>query len=112
MALMWAGCVLHWWALSSLGPAFDRLVAPQSFVTTGPYRHLQHPIYVSYAALFSGFGLAFGCPSCALANATVCAAYYHHRTALEAQVLEEAFGDVYRDWAKRTAPVLPGLPRF
>lgn len=34
--------------------AYDRLVHPEQLVTSGPYRLVQHPIYLSYMLLFVG----------------------------------------------------------
>ncbi len=78
-------------------------------MTSGPYRLVQHPIYTSYVLLFFGYCMALHSAPCALLMLAVCALYYRSRTALEARVLGEAFGEEYAAYAKRTKKFLPWL---
>ena len=56
--------------------AYDRVVVPERLVTKGVYSFVQHPIYVSYMLLFSGFCLSLHSAPSALLILAVCAAYY------------------------------------
>lgn len=40
-------------AAQALGAAWDRVIAPKELVTTGIYKHIQHPIYTSYMVSIS-----------------------------------------------------------
>jgi protein-S-isoprenylcysteine O-methyltransferase Ste14 len=59
--------------------------------------------------LFCGYGMALHSAPSALLMLGVCALYYRSRTALEAEVLSEAFGEQYKAYAKRTKKFLPWL---
>lgn len=107
--MMLGACALNWWAAVYLGRAYDRLVPPDSLVTTGPYRYLQHPIYVSYVLLFCGYCLVSGSPPFALAMLACCSVYYGHRTGIERKMLHKAFSGTYESWARRTARYVPGV---
>jgi protein-S-isoprenylcysteine O-methyltransferase Ste14 len=90
--------------------AYDRVAAPAALVTSGIYAHIQHPIYTSYVALFSGFCLVLHSAPLALLLAAVCAAYYYRgRCRMEADVLRRAFGAEYDAYAARTKLFLPIL---
>lgn len=108
-SLIAAGTFINNWAAGALGAAYDRIVAPERLVTTGPYALVQHPIYTSYMLLFAGFCLALHSAPAALAMVAVCWAYYLGRTRLEGSVLEAAFGEAYRQYRSRTGRFVPGL---
>lgn len=57
--------------------------------------------------LFLGYALALHSAPTALALLVTCVLYYSRRTALEAAVLREAFGDSYDQWACRTKRFVP-----
>lgn len=104
-----AAFALNAWAASTLGAAYDRVVAPERLVTAGPYRLVQHPIYASYMLAFFSFAMLLHAAPTGLAMLAVCATYYSARTALEARVLREAFGEAYSEYAVRTKRFIPGL---
>ncbi|GLC43550.1 hypothetical protein PLESTM_001485400 [Pleodorina starrii] len=94
-------------AARELGASYDRVAAPAALVTTGPYKYVQHPIYTSYVLLFFSYGMWLHSAPTALLMLLVCGLYYRSRTALEAQVLDGAFGSYYRDYASRTKKFVP-----
>ncbi len=104
-----AGILLNAWAAQHLGKAYDRVVRPEKLVTSGPYRAVQHPIYTSYMLLFFGYCMALHSAPCALLMLLVCLLYYSSRTALEAQVLREAFGAEYDSYAAGRKKYIPLL---
>ncbi|GFR48264.1 hypothetical protein Agub_g10129 [Astrephomene gubernaculifera] len=106
---MLVATVLNAVAASELGASYDRVAAPPALVTSGPYSYMQHPIYTSYMLLFFSVGMWLHSAPTAIAMLLVCALYYRGRTALEARVLEEAFGGHYREYAQRTRKYLPFL---
>ncbi len=62
IVLMVASYLLFWAAIraskaATLLLAFDP-GHPQSFVSTGPYRYVRHPFYVSYAIFWGGWAIA------------------------------------------------------
>mmetsp|Transcript_27836 Transcript_27836/g.61049 ORF Transcript_27836/g.61049 Transcript_27836/m.61049 type:complete len:418 (-) Transcript_27836:175-1428(-) len=107
--LIGGGIVLNYAASRALGEAYDQVVAPDSLVTHGPYRHVQHPIYTSYLMLFCGYCLALHSAPYALITLLLCGSYYRLRCHLESLVLTEAFGEQYSAYAKRTKMFVPLL---
>jgi len=62
IALMAASYLLFWWAIrasraATLLLAFDP-GNPLSFVSSGPYRYVRHPFYVSYTIFWGGWAIA------------------------------------------------------
>ena len=97
------------WTLHSLGKNLTDTVVTRkahTLVTTGPYRWVRHPFYVSVAILISGSALLaanlfiFGC---GLALLTLIAL----RTRIEERNLIERFGDEYRRYIERTGGFFP-----
>jgi protein-S-isoprenylcysteine O-methyltransferase Ste14 len=108
------GCmtgVLLTWTFRTLGRNLTDTVVTRkehTLVTTGPYRWVRHPFYVSFA-----LGV--------LANSLVAANWFFLlcgtiaflvlavRTRIEEAKLIERFGDDYRDYMKRTGRFFPRL---
>ncbi|PRW39139.1 isoprenylcysteine carboxyl methyltransferase [Chlorella sorokiniana] len=108
-SLMLAGWALNAAAAAALGKAYNRVVAPDELVTSGPYALVQHPIYTSYMLLFAGHALSLGSPAAAGLLLAGCLWYYSGRTRLEEAVLESAFGERYRHYRSSTGRFLPRL---
>ena len=90
--------------------AYNRLVAPERLVTSGPYGWVQHPIYSSYLLLFCGHCLSLAAPLTAAALTAACLLYYAQRTALEEGLLAAAFGREYELYRQRVRyKLLPGV---
>lgn len=109
-ALLGAGLLA--WAHATLGAHFSpwlELRGDHSLVTTGPYRWVRHPIYSAGALIVLGAGLLSAnllvlvCPAIGLAVLLAV------RLPDEEAMLEEQFGDAYRDWAAGTGRLLPRL---
>jgi protein-S-isoprenylcysteine O-methyltransferase Ste14 len=99
------------WTFRHLGKNLtDTVVTRQehTLVTTGPYRWVRHPFYVS-----GGLGIA--AISLVTANACIAAGglavliLLAIRTRKEEQKLIERFGDEYRQYMRRTGPFFPRL---
>ncbi len=61
-------------------------MAPTGLVTTGPYKRVRHPIYLSYILLFNAFAMLLHSAPTAIALTLCCALHYSHRTRLESEV--------------------------
>ena len=75
----------------------------------GPYRLLRHPAYAGTLISYLGVGLAIGSWVGALVWVAIVAAAYVPRIRLEEAELTRALGDSYRDYARSTARLVPGL---
>ena len=105
-----AGAALVLGARAELGPAW-RFVAAASretgLVTTGPYRHVRHPIYLGLALLAGGQALAFG--NWLAASIVVCGIVptFAWRARAEETLLGRTFGDRYALYQRRTGRIIP-----
>ena len=112
IAIAWLGVLLRVWAVWSLGRFFQRDVMIQKDHVVwrgGPYRLLRHPAYAGTLISYLGFGLAIGSWVGALVWVAIVAAGYVPRIRVEEAELTRALGDSYRDYARTTARLVPGL---
>ena len=76
--------------------------------TGGPFRILRHPIYMALNLLALGSAIWVPTPILWIA-AVLMAVGSDLRGRAEERILEDAFGDSYRDYRRRTARFLPGI---
>ena len=113
----WAGAIvvaasvaLRLLSVVQLGPAYsvDLRVEPgRRLVTTGLYRFIRHPGYLSLIAAFAGVALAFWHPVATALCLALPPAVIAWRIRLEEAFLERAYGEEYRAWARRTKRLVP-----
>ena len=101
-ALRIAGTLIGASAAWTLGRAYDRVVTPESLVTSGVYRFVRHPIYTAYLCLFAGGLGALGSPVAVAVLFLAAWRFYKPRMASEDKILEEQFGDAWRNYAAKT----------
>jgi protein-S-isoprenylcysteine O-methyltransferase Ste14 len=76
-------------------------------VTTGPYALVRHPMYLAVLLFAAGFALGWrGLPQ--LLALALLAAVLHVKASREERLLAQKFPE-YRDYAARTARIVPGL---
>jgi protein-S-isoprenylcysteine O-methyltransferase len=112
IALAALGNMLRVWAVASLGRFFQREVRIQEDHVVwrgGPYRWIRHPAYAGTLIAYFGFGLAIGSWIGAAIFATVVFAGYIPRIRVEEEELGRALGDAYREYARTTARLVPGV---
>ena len=104
----WFGLVLALIGLSgivlaryTLGKSFSITPQARALVTTGIYSRIRNPIYVSGMVVFIGVFLMIRNPYLWLVLLLVATAQFL-RARKEAQILEEKFGDAYREYRART----------
>ena len=117
-AVRWSGAVsgvacslLMFWTLSSLGRNLTDTVvtrATATLITTGPYRWVRHPFYVTAAVLMMSVTIL-------AANLLIGSISFFVllmlaiRTPKEEEKLIEAFGQSYRDYMRTTGRFFPRL---
>jgi protein-S-isoprenylcysteine O-methyltransferase Ste14 len=104
---------LFWWVFQHLGTNVTPTAqtrATHTLVSTGPYRFVRHPMYVSGLMLFAGYFLVsanwFIGLACGLTFLVLAA-----RTPREERYLAERFGEEYQAYAARTGRFLPRVRR-
>jgi protein-S-isoprenylcysteine O-methyltransferase Ste14 len=107
--LLAACALLLTWTLHSLGNNLTDTVVTRTahtLVTTGPYRGVRHPFYVSVlllvvsCAMLAANWFIFGCGLVLFAMMAL-------RTRIEERKLVERFGDEYRLYKERTGAFFP-----
>lgn len=112
---LWAlGVTVVVWAGRVLGRymSVEGLTVDHELVTSGPYRHVRHPVYTAFTAIAVGTGLAFR-SYLLMGFAAVWLAAAAWWVAAEEKLLAspQGFGDGYRAYARRTGRFLPRLRR-
>ncbi len=83
--------------------------AGHEVIRSGPYRVLRHPAYAGALLALAGIGVVFGSwPALALCVLPIGAAVAH-RIRVEEAVLEGALGEAYREYARSTSKLVPGI---
>ena len=104
------GIVLLGLAHHHLGKSFHSLIVSKEdhvLVESGPYRWIRHPIYTAYLLNYAGGGLLSGNIVLTFVPVTMFAFMISIRMGQEENVLEEIFGQKYREYMERTGRLLP-----
>lgn len=115
-AIRWIGVclgvtapLLMYWTLSSLGRNLTDTVVTRreaTLVTTGPYRWVRHPFYVSAAVLMLSATIISAQAMIGISSIVILL-MLAIRTPAEEQKLIERFGDSYRQYMQTTGRYLP-----
>ncbi len=114
--LFFGGLGLYLWGMRSLGPMFGpssgfgvRLQAMHRLITTGPYAHVRHPMYLAVNAAAMGCFLLYRTWA-ALGFAIVMLGLVV-RAHREERVLAQEFGPEWETYVSQVPPWLPHLRR-
>ena len=105
LALPGAGISL--WSLWHLRESFSIMAEARSPVTSGPYRHVRHPLYLGEALMMLGICLMIGTLAAVLFWAALNALQVT-RARIEEAKLSRQFPE-YRAYQERTRFLIPGL---
>jgi protein-S-isoprenylcysteine O-methyltransferase Ste14 len=105
--LIVGGMMFGLYAAFKLGRSFSVMPEARRLVTNGPYGVIRHPLYLGEAVALAGVTLQYLSPW-ALALLALQFVFQLERMKNEEFVLSRAFPD-YRDYAARTARLVPGL---
>lgn len=118
--LRWAGVViaggtglLVWWTFRNLGNNLTDTVVTRrdsSLITSGPYRYVRHPFYLSFLLGITGVGLATANWFVWLVG-LVPFGFIVARTRIEEAKLVERFGVEYQEYMRRVGRFFPRLKR-
>jgi protein-S-isoprenylcysteine O-methyltransferase Ste14 len=79
-------------------------------VRIGPYALVRHPIYLGMLLFLFGLVAAFGHWAMAIIAVPVFLLGTAIRTRIEDGLLEQSFGDAFRDYRSTTPAIIPRLP--
>jgi protein-S-isoprenylcysteine O-methyltransferase Ste14 len=98
------------WTFTNLGRQYSPLLRvrkDQLLVTSGPYAYVRHPLYTFGFPFMFGLALVAANWFVLLSAGVALTLLVTVRVPREEAMLTEAFGDAYRDYAKRTGRLLP-----
>jgi protein-S-isoprenylcysteine O-methyltransferase Ste14 len=111
VAVTVAGIALAIWARWHLGENWSATVTLKEgheLISSGPYRHVRHPIYTGMLLAFVGTALALGEYRALISVCIVLVAFYA-KAKKEEHFLAQEFGDKFREHSRRTGMFLPRL---
>lgn len=101
--LVLAGLLTEAWGYMYLLRSLSIVPEARVLKVTGPYRFVRHPIYFGQFLAQAGVWLVFANTNAVWIGFYICFVILQLvRTRMEDRVLEEAFGDMFRDWKRRT----------
>lgn len=109
LALACAGAVLPVWSEITLGRFYMGRVGVREdheLIRSGPFRVIRHPAYAGELLSQIGFGLAFGL-WIGIPVALVAIPILGYRVRVEERILEQAFGEEFREFRRRTWRMIP-----
>lgn len=112
LSLSAGGLLLIGWSHVNLGVEFDTTIGAsghQRLVSSGPYRHVRHPLYVAFFLFFVGAGMVAGAWMVSAAGAALFLLLMTVRLRAEERLLLERFGEDYRRYVATTPRFIPRL---
>ena len=102
ICLMIPGLTLWLVAQFQLGDSFSVQPQARHLVTHGIYSRIRNPIYVFSTIFLVGMMLFLGWPELMLVVLSAIVVMQLFRASAEARILEEKFGDEYREYRRKT----------
>ena len=112
LVLVVAGIAIRWTAILTLRRYFTVDVMIQEgheLIDRGIYSVVRHPSYSGAIVSFAGLGLAMGNWLSLGTLMIIGIAALSYRIRVEERALVEHFGERYRDYARRTKRLIPGI---
>jgi protein-S-isoprenylcysteine O-methyltransferase Ste14 len=110
--LMAVGLIVRFLSMRELGKYYSRTLrttGDQKLITTGPYRRIRHPGYLSSICIWVGAGLAFQNIIMIAVFFVLFVSVYIHRITSEEKMLVAVFGEEYRKYQSESWRLLPYL---
>ena len=112
IGLALAGTALGLWARLAIRGKYSghlQITNGQPLVMTGPYRWIRHPSYAGFILVTLGIAVGYGSIIGLLIVALLLLPALAYRIKVEDGLLEEQFGDQYRDYQERVKKLIPGI---
>lgn len=108
--LMLSGIAIRYWAAKTLGEFYTRtlqIIEGQEIVTQAPYSIIRHPGYLGTSLMGISAGFAVRNWIVLLALIIIESASKAYRIKAEEKMLEEKFGEQYKDYSSKTRKLVP-----
>lgn len=106
------GIALFGWTHQVLGLNWTAVLAlseKQELVTSGPYRHIRHPMYTAFFVIGLGFLFLSSNWLVGLIYIGTLSLMYIGRVPAEEKMMTDRFGDRYREYMQQTGRIVPRL---
>ena len=108
--VIWAGLVLRFWSIQTLGKFFRTTVMIQKghrVVKSGPYRYVRHPSYIGLLLVTLGVAIGMGNWIGLILMVLIVFIALRKRIILEEKVLQKSLGGEYQSYIKNTKKLIP-----
>jgi protein-S-isoprenylcysteine O-methyltransferase len=112
LVVMVIGLSLRFWSMNALGKFYSRTLrtmSEQRVITTGPYKLVRHPGYLSSILIWIGTGLAIENWIMTLSCLIIFSLVYSYRIVAEEKMLVSIFGKEYEEYRKKSWRLIPLL---
>lgn len=112
LVLALLGLALFAWARRALGGGYSGHVSvrtEQPLVRSGPYAVIRHPAYAGYLLMALGISLGYASAAGLASVAVLLLPAVLYRMGVEERMLAAHFGDAYRQYARGTRRLIPGV---
>jgi protein-S-isoprenylcysteine O-methyltransferase Ste14 len=112
LGLLLSCLALRIWArthIRSLYSGHVEVKAEHKLIMSGPYRWLRHPGYTGYLLLALGFAVGYSSLVGLVAIAVLLLPGLAYRMNVEERLLAGQFGEMYREYSRRTKKIIPGI---
>jgi len=107
-----ASCLIRWRGFNSIGKFFNPRVSVyqnHQLITSGAYQNIRHPLYLGSLLSFIAMPMVFNSWGALLLMILTTVPALAYRIKVEEELLTKHFGDAYRDYAKKTKKMIPGI---
>ena len=109
MIILVSAIIINQLAIRTLKGLFDRITIKPNhhLVTTGIYRQVRHPVYLSYVLLLVGYCMILQSFVSLVLTVVSCTIWLENRINIEEKMLVEKFGDRYQAYQRKTRKIIP-----
>ncbi|MCL2859637.1 MAG: isoprenylcysteine carboxylmethyltransferase family protein [Oscillospiraceae bacterium] len=104
------GLIIRYFALSTLGRFFTRILREtenHTLITSGIYKYIRHPGYLSDLLIFIGLSLTMGNWLSLIIVPIMFILAYIYRIHVEEKMLLKIFGEQYKSYQKNSKMIIP-----
>jgi protein-S-isoprenylcysteine O-methyltransferase Ste14 len=112
LILILLGSMLFIWGRRTLGSYYSghvSVVEGQPLVQNGPYRFIRHPAYMGYLLIAAGMAVGYSSLTGFIVIPILLLPAVLYRLSVEDKLLSEHFGDPFKEYASKTARLIPGI---
>ncbi|MFB2934844.1 isoprenylcysteine carboxylmethyltransferase family protein [Aerosakkonemataceae cyanobacterium BLCC-F154] len=109
MIIVVLAIIINQLAIRTLKGLFDRITIKPNhqLITTGIYRQVRHPVYLSYVLLLIGYCTILQSFVSLVLTVVSCTIWLGNRINIEEKMLVEKFGDRYQAYQRKTKKIIP-----